>query len=791
MATIDEAVQTLKAVLVNHNPRTRPIPLHLLEPLCEAVWSAHGGISPNSVRLLLDVPWRSVNHAVNEWRRRQPDRVLPYRPRRPSAEMCLNELVAVLSPGIQTAPRTCLDPLNDGRWGVPPAKVLRRVFNIENQSIRDTLTLFVLTRAKSPLASVTGPVGYLHPMLRDVMVECSIQNVSSIEPNDLVFQVLERKVGKHLSEGVIAHLYSSWNVVCHAFDQYAAQLSVGERTQVSGFFLRPITEWRKFSKARRGISLADSQSQSRVKAKTDTVHAQFYKIRFAARIRLNQSKRLYDAFQGAIEKVERNQLSLPHEFSYEETMLGESGRKYRQRVHLTLWDGRSVFDRAVSLGYKPDHTTKKRLELKHTEAREYQLEYRCTESVDQHEPQPFWFLELYEHDIFSHSTSPEAVHRKQELNRRFGYKVAAHGGLWPSASGLLSSGGRGFSSLMRKAGHLFLPVSGIYASCLFAHFIVRVITITGARLGEVQQIAQSARCVKKLENVGPKAKTRWVLRMVPKGRLELENYYIDEDTKMDLLAVIRFHQERSGRKELHIVKPNDDKQHKASPDRYVLQWDRGLLDQGPLNTILRFLLHGLLWNSVGQAGVQLSSHLLRHAFATELANLKTSIDVIAQILHQRDTSVTKYYARPTRTQVMEAADLIFVDRVDLAAEAIRGPEEIRQMLKDAEGKVGALTEVLGGTCTVGNMCAAKFACIGCVGNAPDPGKRAQVERKMEWAKQQLRWAAAQSLCAEERQMKQLVQDCGMMLEEMGLIDEARADSSQLVTISLSQAKEKI
>lgn len=77
---------------------------------------------------------------------------------------------------------------------------------------------------------------------------------------------------------------------------------------------------------------------------------------------------------------------------------------------------------------------------------------------------------------------------------------------------------------------------------------------------------------------------------------------------------------------------------------------------------------------------------------------------------------------------MEAAELIFADRINVAEEALRSPAEIGRMLTDAEGQIGALTDVLGGTCVVGNMCPAKFACIGCAGNAPDPAKRSQVDR---------------------------------------------------------------
>jgi hypothetical protein len=39
---------------------------------------------------------------------------------------------------------------------------------------------------------------------------------------------------------------------------------------------------------------------------------------------------------------------------------------------------------------------------------------------------------------------------------------------------------------------------------------------------------------------------------------------------------------------------------------------------------------------------------------------------------------------------MEAAEMVFVDRIDVAAEALRSPAEIGRMLTEAEGQVGAL-----------------------------------------------------------------------------------------------------
>jgi len=78
-----------------------------------------------------------------------------------------------------------------------------------------------------------------------------------------------------------------------------------------------------------------------------------------------------------------------------------------------------------------------------------------------------------------------------------------------------------------------------------------------------------------------------------------------------------------------------------------------------LNGVIRFALHGCVIRSSDGRGVHLTSHLLRHGFATEMASRNVPVDVIAAMLHQRDTTVTQYYSRPTQTQVLEAAEIIF------------------------------------------------------------------------------------------------------------------------------------
>ena len=103
-------------------------------------------------------------------------------------------------------------------------------------------------------------------------------------------------------------------------------------------------------------------------------------------------------------------------------------------------------------------------------------------------------------------------------------------------------------------------------------------------------------------------------------------------------------------------------------------------------------------------------------------------------------------------------------------------------LEDARGGVGALVPVVGGTCTVANMCPAKFACIGCAGNAPDPAKRGQVEERKVIYENTIRRASEQGLPAEERNARKVVGDCEDMLAEMDLIEATERDGAQVAEL---------
>ena len=488
-------------------------------------------------------------------------------------------------------------------------------------------------------------------VVRCVMVEQSIENIASVDANDFLFRIHVGEIGKGLTEHQRRTFLGQWSAVRNAFDEYAERLTLAQLEVMKKFFIGAITDRRRLIRHKTyGAYLREQQE--RVKNKTDAVQSKFYQIRHVAGIRCNQVRRLYDAVRQALADVDANDLRCPYEFSYEETAQTASRRSARQRVELTLWDSNSLREHAVALGYReaPATTLQRRWREGSFSAKRsaYFVEYNATTSLTKDCPaEPFWFLDLLRHRVFRHldvRSDSDLAEQREAFYRQWGYECK---GAW-SDGGLLAFGPTDFRPidfLQNREGHEFLPHEGIYAACMFGGLMVRMGTITGARISEVLQIAQSPECFKQLENVGPKAATRWVLRLVPKGRKRREDYFIDEDTKRHLVELIRFQSEKWGGPLIPVVRIEDDK---LPPDRYLLQWNGRGLRLHVLNTFIRFLLHGLVFRSLDGNLVHLSSHLLRHSFATEMADLNTPVEVIAKLLHQRDRTVTNTMRDPPR-----------------------------------------------------------------------------------------------------------------------------------------------
>lgn len=717
------------------NPKRRQsdlIPEELIHELCDVLWAER--IKPKTEHLLelLDANTYALRRALPEWRKKKglpeigirSEKVLPTN---------LDELRTYISPELHAAPFTCLDPNNDGRWSEPSVKNMAYIGRIENQSVRDLCCLYLLMQADNKQFPVYNHITNFSRSIQALMTEQNIGNITDIDPNILLYQVFEGKAGQALTDYIRQQLIPFWNRTHNQIDDYLEQLNDEQKRIFEKFQISPITDRRKMSKFRHWKTV-DEARQERVKAKTDVIHGQFHKIRFMAKVRVNQTKRLFDAFKEAVNYVETHDSPFPHKFSYAEETYTQSGRVIKQRISLILWDRKSLVKQSeeynkkgwIRRGVKQTRLSELS-EMSSDPSPEpsivhsnYVVEFIGIDpTLKNGTTEPFWFLEMYRHRLFTTAYIPEVTRIQKQFNERWGYHE--HSG-WSTKVGFYNFPAhlsQQVQLLQRKENRIFLPVEGLYAASLLGYLCIRVQTITGARIGEVMQIAQNPECIVQIDNIGPKQETKWLLRLVPKGRKERANYFIDVETKDLLMEVVSYLREKHKSSKIPIV---DIYLNKTPPDRYLLQWRGKGIDHSTVSIMIRVLLHGVVLKNDGKV-VHITSHLLRHAFATEMASLKVDHDIIAEVLHQHDKSVTRYYAKPTPTQIATAAEVLFVDRINVATDVFRNPQEIKEMLDNAQDKIGALTEVIGGTCVVSNMCPVKFACIGCAGNAPDPKKR--------------------------------------------------------------------
>lgn len=196
--TSQEIATRIQADLGPTWPRNRTLPDTVLSPLCEALWQE--GVIPTRRVVQRCLPgWNehAMGPGVVAWRIQKG---LPQQGVRGPRAVPTNatELAKIVSPAIASAPQTCFDPANDGRWLTPSLTVLAYLGRIENQSVRDAMALFAVLRADRQQFSMRNQIANFTYIMRRVMIEQSIEDVSSIDANDLLFRIHVGEVGKGL-----------------------------------------------------------------------------------------------------------------------------------------------------------------------------------------------------------------------------------------------------------------------------------------------------------------------------------------------------------------------------------------------------------------------------------------------------------------------------------------------------------------------------------------------------------------------------------------------------------------
>lgn len=232
--------------------------------------------------------------------------------------------------------------------------------------------------------------------------------------------------------------------------------------------------------------------------------------------------------------------------------------------------------------------------------------------------------------------------------------------------------------------------------------------------------------------------------------------------------------------------PHHGRSHRFEAGPYLFQYARHHLNDQAIAACLRFLLHGMIFQTSQGTPVVIKPHLLRHAFATFAVHVEgLPIDLVAKWLQQKNLEVTGYYSEmPEYMQLEQQSSFVarLATQINVREAILRSPEEIQKQAEAARKRVGMLVPVCGGDCTIDVYCPNQFDCIHCPAKAPDPEKRYQVEEKRHWAEERLTYYEQEGLVLEAEKMRQLIRACDLEIREMEQIVAYRKDEIRVIQI---------
>ncbi len=560
--------------------------------------------------------------------------------------------------------------------------------------------------------------------------------------------------------------------------------------------------------------IMDEQRQSR-KDETNAIVPYYPQIRSEAYLRYNKIGRIHQAYLEAIQKVKSGEYDLPFSFSYDEGGDIEREIPAQERLHFKVWDRRTIIlknqDRYSSATVRLAKGHKRGFS---DESNKFYLEYVGAERlIGVESPEGIWFEELFKKGLVSKKPgrgSKEEVSEKQRLLRSWGYgepnSTCLINPFKTSDSGILFWGSidaQFISHAQQVTDILFIPIESLKVAATFGLLAINIFTTTGARMNEALQIRLDEKGLVRLEmSPPPEAKDqsiriRYALRMIPKGERteKLALYFIGPETerlieKCARLLAEHYNLTPAKGEKLPIVAfhHTNHRSHRFGPARYLFQYNRKQLGERTITSCMRFLLHGLIFTTTEGKRVVIKAHLLRHAFATYAVQIeKVHIDVVREILHQKDIGITEYYSQVTENMVAEANEVLLArlaSHINIKQAILRSPEEWQQQYDEAIKQVGTLTEVPGGVCTCHAICPVQMKCIGCAFKAPDPAKRYQVEEKKNWAEERLKRSLEEGLTIDAEIYRDTIRKCDIEFMEMGLIEAYRKDEGRVPLIQI-------
>lgn len=718
------------------------------------------------------------------------------------------DLEGKIVPQVLHAPKTSGDPESSGaRPAVHERVVMYLYYQVSGKPWMNHVALVaaVLTARQRDVNTVRCVLTILHARFTELFSALQMETMSEWDADTHMRAYLLGEILPEASDAARARFWKEYNGASTQLQSWLQSLPAEKRSRFQPFVLPPVTPW-----AVEGITKRDEVEQKQRqhrKSETDAVVPRFSALRVEAHFRFNKMLRLYQAYQEALREVQSDRSNLPLDFSYDE------GDPAQERFYFRIWDRRTfIFAHAHLYTRTTIISAQKGIQTFSDGRNSLFLEFvRAERLVGDVPPEGLWFTELLQMGMLGQRPrqgSGQQLEAKRAWLKAWGYlEQETRGNLtpfWTLVPGLLTwplAESCFMFTAQQKAEGSLVPVEALHAAAYFGVLAVDLFTTTGMRSNEAMQVRLSPDCfVRLIMNAPPGAKdqtprVRFAFRLIPKGeRTDTpHNYFIGEETKRLLVKVARMlagvYKLQPGEL-LPMVPfdPNHGRAHRFGEAAYLFQYNRHHLPDEAVSACMRFLLHGMVFQTRENKRVILKPHLLRHAFATHAVQVeKIPIDIVGEWLKQKSLDVTDYYSQPTERMVAEAVDR-YLARIAVSihvGKAVqRSAQELQQLYEQARGKVGTLADVIGGQCVSHGFCAAKFACVGCPGKVPDPTKRLQLEKHKVWALQQVTYATEEGLLPEAERMRQLARDCETEVQEIETIEAYRKDEKRAIHIRI-------
>ncbi|MBM7633990.1 tyrosine-type recombinase/integrase [Geomicrobium sediminis] len=639
------------------------------------------------------------------------------------------------------------------------------------------LAIIVYFEKNTDVRTIYKVLADINPRLCNLFKYFHLTKMKELNIETHMYQYFKGSFFKEHSDNMRSRFLSSYRSCSYATKKWVSTKIPEEQQYYFEQFLfqMPSYDSRDFTFTKS----AKEQARNTRKSETDAIVPLLPQIRAEGHFRWNQITRLRDAYLKACEQAKTLNEILPLDYYYDEP------ERVGERFYFRLWDRSSfVLNHQQHFKSATIKSAINRTSYYSEENNHYFVEFIKAERLkDDEEAEGLWFTELFENKLigtwFQNSCDDE-LKQKRDFLFSWGYGEAnSNSNPVPFESnhkGILTSSK--FVSLHQdKAEGILFDVEPIYAAATFGLLTLDICTTTGARINEFLQISYTSECIKtvKVDN-----KYRYFFYAIPKGRDELEAFYISKQTMEILQSVRLMLQTHYNTDKIPSVKYRDERKH-LFPDAkpYFFQYHNQAFHKFTIWASLRFLLHGQHIETQEGKVVVVKTHLLRHAFATEaVQRQKLPIDIVAKILHQRDIGVTGYYSEPTPSQIAQSvSDLhdVISDYIDIDEAVLRDPEELEKELEEYKEKVGVFNNVIGGTCVTDHVCPIKMACLGCQAKIPEPEKKHELLEVIELSKDMEKRFSAMGLTVEVKKAKAMRKHARTELKEIELIEKYREE----------------